>query len=275
MPLESSKINGMKHPVASPLLLFLVSVALSLRADSLVWTNTSGGNWSVPANWEPNLVPGGADTVFITNTGTYTVTLDTDASITTLVIGGDSGAQSLSISGHNVTATGQGLVLNHGRIALESGTIAGLAWTVASGGTLNLTGSANIKDLSGVLTNAGRINYSGDQFRLRGARLYNLAGGVVDLQTDNALGWYNGLEEIHNAGLIRKSGGSATTTIYPVLDNVGTVEAQSGTLSWADGGSLGGVFTAAAGTEIVFAGGTVWYRDGVAWGGTGVKRLSG
>ncbi|MCX6931007.1 MAG: hypothetical protein NT154_48570, partial [Verrucomicrobia bacterium] len=126
-----------------------------------------------------------------------------------------------------------------GTMSWEAGAVSG-ALTVAGVGTLNLTGSANIKDLSGVLTNAGRINYSGDQFRLRGAPLHNLAGGVVDLQTDNALGWYYGSEEIHNAGLIRKSGGSATTTIYPALDSVGTVEVQSGTFYFISAANLGG-----------------------------------
>ncbi|MEI6786492.1 MAG: hypothetical protein WCQ21_36915, partial [Verrucomicrobiota bacterium] len=267
----------MKHPrIFSCALVLFAATSLHLDASSLLWTNRAGGNWSAPINWDPNQVPADADTVFITNSGTYTVTLDSHVSVGELVIGGGSGEQSVSINGYNVTLTGQGLVRNHGQITFEGGVLSG-AWTIASGGTLNLTGSGNLKELyTGVLTNAGRINYSGDRFRLNSsARFYNLAGGVFDIQADNRLSWYYGNESFQNAGLVRKSGGTGTTIIDPPLDNLGTVEVQSGTLSLISGGSLGGVFTAGVGTEIVFVNGPLYYRDGVIWDGAGVRRLNG
>ena len=68
----------------------------------IVWTNLTGGNASVPANWSPNLVPGPGDDVFITNSGTYSVTIDAgNGSMRSLTFGGLSGRQTLAIS--NVT----------------------------------------------------------------------------------------------------------------------------------------------------------------------------
>lgn len=34
------------------------------------WTNTLGGNWSVPANWLPNRIPNGTNNVIIVSNGT-------------------------------------------------------------------------------------------------------------------------------------------------------------------------------------------------------------
>jgi len=58
-----------------------------LSAATLTWTNTLGGNWSVAANWSPHAVPGAADTANITTAGTYTVTLDANATVTALTLG--------------------------------------------------------------------------------------------------------------------------------------------------------------------------------------------
>ena len=49
------------------------------RAADIVWTNPGGGNWTGAANWTPNQVPGAGDNAFITNSGTYTVTISAPA----------------------------------------------------------------------------------------------------------------------------------------------------------------------------------------------------
>ncbi|HXG46880.1 MAG TPA: hypothetical protein VNO52_04590, partial [Methylomirabilota bacterium] len=91
-------------------------------AADLVWTNTTGGNWSTPANWEPNQVPGAADDAFITNAGTYTVTINASSTAAMLLVGADAGTQTLSLAGSLTGAT----VLARGGAQL-----------VAAGGTLN------------------------------------------------------------------------------------------------------------------------------------------
>ena len=63
---------------------------------------------------------------------------------------------------------------------------------------------------------------------------------------------------------VRKSAGTGTTTIAVVCNNSGVVEAQTGTLRFQGGGTLGGSFAASAGAAVNFAGGTF------ALGGAGV-----
>src|ERR1039457_7308146 len=56
--------------------LALLAVGNLAPAATITWTNTSGGNWSVAANWSPNQVPTNTDSVLITAPGTYTVNFD-------------------------------------------------------------------------------------------------------------------------------------------------------------------------------------------------------
>jgi hypothetical protein len=65
----------------------------SVQAADIVWTNTAGGNWSSTNNWSPNQVPSTNDTAWITNNGTYAVTLDANVTLGGLALGGDSGTQ--------------------------------------------------------------------------------------------------------------------------------------------------------------------------------------
>jgi len=53
-------------------LLTTLTVA-SLQGSTISWTNSSGGLWSAPANWNTHFVPGPSDSVNITAAGTYTV----------------------------------------------------------------------------------------------------------------------------------------------------------------------------------------------------------
>ena len=62
---------------------------LSASAADVVWTNTSGGTWATASNWSPNQVPGSADTAWITNNGTYTVTVNASATVNALKPGRD------------------------------------------------------------------------------------------------------------------------------------------------------------------------------------------
>ena len=63
------------------------------QAADIVWTNIAGGNWSSTNNWSPNQVPSTNDTAWITNNGTYAVTLDANVTLGGLALGGDSGTQ--------------------------------------------------------------------------------------------------------------------------------------------------------------------------------------
>src|SRR5271168_1026030 len=73
----------------------LMASFIPAQAASITWTNTSGGNWSVAANWSPNQVPGVADTALIETSGSYTVMLNANAQIAGLTLGGSGGIQNL------------------------------------------------------------------------------------------------------------------------------------------------------------------------------------
>ena len=103
------------------------------QAGNSIWTNTAGGNWNTAANWHPNGVPATGNTVFITNSGNYTVTINSTASIADLVLG-------------HTHATGTQ------RLALTGGTFAITNLTSASNSVISVT--------AGTLVTAGARNFS-------------------------------------------------------------------------------------------------------------------
>jgi hypothetical protein len=79
------------------ILSFALLAQASASAVEIVWTNTAGGNWGTAANWNPNQLPGNADNAFITNGGTYTVTVNVNATVASLQVGGSTGTQTLAL----------------------------------------------------------------------------------------------------------------------------------------------------------------------------------
>ncbi len=74
------------------LLPLLLALAGQAHGAAITWTNTSGGNWSVAANWSPNQVPTNTDDGLITNAGIYTVTLDVSGVVANLALVAGDGA---------------------------------------------------------------------------------------------------------------------------------------------------------------------------------------
>ena len=112
-------------------LALLVITSRTAHAATIAWTNTSGGNWSVAANWNPNQTPGAGDTADITNNGTYTVTLDVSATVGGLILGGASGTQTLTNSASTLTLTNASIVKTNGNLNLGGGTLSGSGLLVA------------------------------------------------------------------------------------------------------------------------------------------------
>ena len=88
-----------RHCGAAALALGLLSGISSPAAD-IVWTNTAGGNWSVANNWLPHQIPGVSDNAWMTNNGTYTISLSVTTTVANLTLGGASGVQTLNLQGH-------------------------------------------------------------------------------------------------------------------------------------------------------------------------------
>jgi len=77
--------------------LLAVICGMTTEAATIKWTNTDGGNWSVPANWDLNRVPGSDDDVVVSNAGIASAAAIEDTS--------------LALWNHNVEILGTGYFL--------------------------------------------------------------------------------------------------------------------------------------------------------------------
>jgi hypothetical protein len=202
---------------------------ISTHAAFITWTNTAGGNWSVTSNWSPNQVPASSDTAFITNTGTYTVTLNVNATVAGMVLGASSGVttQTFSINGQTFTLNGQATVNPNGAFNFTNGTLAGTAVLV---GTLNMAGGALASGASLTVAAAGVLNVDGTgTFTVDvGAWLTVAANGELNL---------DGTGEFQIEG--------------PLTNN--------GTVNW-----LGGEVQVVNGNSVSYKG-AIWNQTGAQW----------
>ena len=245
--------------------LLIISLAFTLTANAatVVWTNTSGGAWSTAANWSPNQVPGSDDSAYITNGGTYAVTLSTSISVAGITLGASSGTDTQTL-------------------AWTGGTLSGCDFAVASHGVLAISGSAQKTLIRFTLNNAGTVTWAGtgDLYATLDAGgqsvlITNLAGAVWEIQGDAPFTYqdygYALTNRFHNAGTLRKTGGSGATAFAAQcrLINTGTVALQQGALQFPNGFTSDGTFDLAAGTTVSLDGGTFSFGAGSLKTGVG------
>jgi hypothetical protein len=250
-----------------------LAATIATHAATLVWTNSSGGNWNLAANWEPNQVPGAADTAILTNAGTCTVTISADAVIASIILGGITSTQTLSLPFPDVTLTlnsaltvhpnsqviGEGRLAIHGGDVRLDGMVQNLLWTggrlvmswltIATNGTLTVDGSAEKGLVFSMLINAGTVRWTGTgNLRAKfdigyGPRqvvvITNLPGALFDFQSDTDLLYDNGgfplFFGFFNGGTLRKSASVATNTFASPIEfiSTGQVDVQGGTFSFS------------------------------------------
>jgi hypothetical protein len=110
--------------------------------------------------------------------------------------------------------------------------------TVASNAVLNLQAQVVF---AGPVTNSGTVNWLADYVYLNNngttatGEFWNQAGALFDIQCNQSVSLYSSFGNFHNAGLVRKSAGTGTTTVSVLFTNTGTVEGQTGTLSFTGG----------------------------------------
>ncbi len=233
------RLQNLFKTLLLPVLLSLLATGRIAYSATIVWTNTLGGNWSVAANWNPNLVPGSADTAQITTSGNYTVTNDQNSTVTSFTVGGSTGLQTLQVANGTVLTS-----------ASSSSTInANGSLTVASGGAVNLAGSAYLY-LYGPLTNSGTINVTNGLIYLYNNGTAAAQGGLVNLS--------GGLISLDGTGGIQGNVYGAGSS-YDYFINGGTVTKVTGTGSSSIAvaqETLAGIYNAAAGTTVLFSGGS-------------------
>ena len=121
----------------SLLLCFVLFVSINqitFGQTSYSWTGGTG-LWSVSTNWSPNGVPTSIDDVVISADGTYDVTLDVDATVAGIEIGGITGTQRLVLSGRTLTVNGDVIINTNGGLALSASS------TISGTGTINNSGA--------------------------------------------------------------------------------------------------------------------------------------
>ncbi len=155
---------------------------------------------------------------------------------------------------------GQNTVAATGTINLNGSNLgSGASLTVLTNGVLNINSSIT---LAGAFTNQGTVNWLAGNVNINtnasgaNGEIWNLAGGLFDIQSNQAVENSTSPGTFHNAGLVRKRTATGGTSFDVFFDNSGTVDAQSGTVSFSDGGTLGGIFQADIGAAITFNGGT-------------------
>jgi hypothetical protein len=243
------------------------------------WTNSSGGNWSVGSNWS-NGVPTSTTNVFIDAAGTYTVSLDTAATVASLTVGGGaSGTQTLSIPSSTTLSpggastiesngslvvnggvlTGAGDLTVNGAMTFSSGTLTGTGnLIIPTAGTMSITGTGSNKFLdSRTINNSGTINYdsTGSVYVQGTTVINNLSGGNVNLKSDGLFAYNGGSPQFNNGGTLTRNTGTGAIALGLAFANTNTVSVQSGTLSFDLGGSAtGGSFSVAGGATLRFGG---------------------
>ena len=228
---------------------------------------------------------GGTGTNYIT--GTFITSGTVDAQTGTISLNGnDSGnglfnaaaGATLAFSGGTFAFNGN-LVSSNATLAgatlFGNGTISGvLNWTsgtfgsgnntltIASNAVLILAGTnGGTYALGESVTNAGIVRVQSGNLLINWCALYgtfiNLPGALVDMTADVSIGSDGCSPGFYNKGTVRKSAGTGTNNITGVFVNTGTVDAQSGTISFNGTDSGGGVFAAETGATLAFSGGTI------------------
>jgi hypothetical protein len=271
-------------------------------------------SWSDPKNWSTDALPGTGDDVVIdaaahgggvASSGNVAIhSLMSGKPLT--INGGSFAVSSVSSVNSNLilsggTFGGTGIVTVSGPSSMWSdGTLSG---TVINAGTLTLTTGTSTKTLTGTLTNTGTIAVTGGSAIFPGSNgvtINNQAGAVFDFQADTGLesripdaGAASGLS-FNNAGTLKKSAGSGTTSIqFPFNDTGGSVLVATGNLAFSaaatfsgtttlggaaalnltGGGSFAGTATLAGAVSL--NAGTYTLADGVSLGGSGALQLNG
>ncbi|MGA2176288.1 MAG: immunoglobulin domain-containing protein [Verrucomicrobiota bacterium] len=145
--------------------------------------------------------------------------------------------------------------------------------TIAAGATLNLMGPNEFDVISGALTNLGTVQWSGGDIGMEdGTVIVNDYQWVA--QSDNMLGYY--CDCITNAAFINngaflKQGTTGYTEIKGIaFNNAGTVDAETGTIDFEDGGQIAGTYNTAGQAAVDFSSGayTAAAPPGITGGGT-------
>ncbi len=194
-------------------------------------------------------------TIDLTSAVSLNGTLDANGSPSTINLAG----QQLTVATLNFANPGSTQYFEQGGTLSTTGAGSIADW-YSNGAMISLGGGATWVN-SGTMTDGGLVQL-GDASVYNGTSagtLVNQAGAVFAFSTDDAgirQGNNNGSPGafVTNAGLLEKTGGTASSGINAIVTSTGTLATTTGTLALDDGGSVSGLI--AAGSNIVFNGGS-------------------
>jgi hypothetical protein len=216
------------------------------------WIAGGSGNWEDEGNWSTGEVPGAGDVALITAAGTYIVALTGDVEVDGLVLGNDSGTQTLNAGEFSLRISSGGLVPG-ARLATDGEVTIGGDFILDGGnvegdGSLNILGGGELH-VTREATNAGAtivndgalVLHPGSSLRIN-VGLENNFSGLVELQGASILVVQNdGI--FNNSGTIHKSQGEDEASLItssasggefncdgPLLVDVGTLAISGGSL---------------------------------------------
>ena len=257
-----------------PIVAAIALLGLAARATDLVWIGATG-NWNLAGNWSPAQIPTAADNAWITNSGTYVVTVPAGSSATanTIALGGVGGSQTLAVDRATVTISAASAVNSNGVLTLlvaqsvVTGTgdlnVSGLLnWgngTINGSGALNITGTMAIGSggvtLGRIMNNSGAASWAGGNFAFAaGATLNNQSSGTFDITADGRLSG-SAATPINNSGLFRQTAGTTGTIVTAPFNNSATLQVLASTLNLNLGGSDSGTISNASGANLNLGGG--------------------
>jgi hypothetical protein len=203
------------------------------------FTNTAGGSWFTPSNWNKGTVPTSSDEVCITEPGTYTVSMTQTSGTGTVTV------KSLTLG----AATGKQTLIEGATFSLDAAFTASAGVSIAANGTLELTNTEagnNTVKLNGAVTNSGTLITDPTHASER-----QLNGSLVNKGTlaINATTLFNGeAATLTNEGAINLATGTqlAVSNKDSVLNGTGGQVVSTGTGVLLETG--GSSFTEGAGT---------------------------
>jgi fibronectin-binding autotransporter adhesin len=247
--------------LAVPSCFLLTVLAMTAGAATKDWNNASGGSWTNAANWTPAGVPANGDIVNLTQAGSYGISLDVNATLAALNVGGAGAAVVLTNAGRTINAT-NAAVKSGSQLLMTDGDLRGKL-TVEAGGVLEFGGTAQKTMYSFTLVNLGKVLWSGSSlFGGSTPTTVITNAGLWEITGNNTFGQGIGgpALEFHNlaSGTLRKTIGSGTSAFNSFLfENLGRIETLSGTLTLPAG------FISESGTLLVGTNALFQTSDGI------------
>ncbi len=220
--------------------LFIVLILASVVMSQVKYTWNGGtGIWQTASNWNPNGIPGAADTV-VFNSGTLT----NDS----LVF-----VASLFQNGGTINGTGEINIIDS--LSFTYGIHSGTGATKLLGGCNGVISSSQSKQLSRSLINEGFLTWIEANVQFSSGAVFTNNGTFDANSESSTFGFASGGSIINNGSIIRSTA-TGTATISVPISNQGIINVKSGILQSNQSVTGNGSFIIDPGTFYVLSGGT-------------------